>query len=403
MIKEELEEKLKEINEIIKKEYSNSTSVGVLEGLSGISLFQFYYSRYLNNNDFNNDGIETLNLCIEKINNGNCYSTYCNGISGFGWVLDHLVQENFINIDNDSYLVHFDKHLKASMITNLKNGNYEFLYGAVGIACYFLNRFKNTKSINLKNKYKNTLLEFVSQLKDISEKESDNKIMWLTLINREKNEIGCNLGVSHGISAIIGLLTRLYNYPEFKLSTKLILEESINFLIGTSESDLKSFSLFPNSIPNKEKETCKSRLGWCYGDLGIGLILFRASIAINDEKLKKTSLTILRHSAKRTTLKKSWVDNPFICHGSYGISLIFDRIYKETGEQIFKESKEFWAELGFNMISKNQSGSYKDWEFKKINLESNISIISGLAGIGLIIINFISHSDSNWDEILFIS
>ena len=47
MNKEIIETKLKEIDKIIKKEYRNENNIGVLSGLSGMVLFQFYYSKYL--------------------------------------------------------------------------------------------------------------------------------------------------------------------------------------------------------------------------------------------------------------------------------------------------------------------------------------------------------------------
>ena len=72
--------------------------------LSGIALFQFYYSKYLDSEDIYEDALTTLQKCFEKINDGYSLSTFCSGIAGFGWTIDHLIKNSFIELDNDELL-----------------------------------------------------------------------------------------------------------------------------------------------------------------------------------------------------------------------------------------------------------------------------------------------------------
>ena len=83
MTKKIIEAKLKEIDKIIQKEYHNENNIGVLTGLSGMVLFQFYYSKYLDIPDNANTGATILGHIIEKINAGYNSSLYSNGIAGF--------------------------------------------------------------------------------------------------------------------------------------------------------------------------------------------------------------------------------------------------------------------------------------------------------------------------------
>lgn len=403
MVKEQLEEKLREIDQIVNTEISNLNSIGVLAGLSGVSLFHFYYSKYLNDSKYVDKGSEVLMDCVNKINNGFSQLTYCNGISGFGWVLDHLKQEQFIEIDTDSLLTQFDDHLKELMLTDLKNENYEFLYGAVGNAYYFLNRYKNTQSTSLKENYKNILLEFLSELLSTATKVGNDKIVWRSVLNPKINIKGYNLGLAHGVSGIIGILSKLHAYDDFKNVTELLLSQAINYILSCKNKDASAFSFFPNSISNTKKGIGKSRLAWCYGDLGIGSMLWNASIVLNDNELKKEALTVLRHAAKRKTEEQTWVNDAMICHGAFGNALLFKRIYKNTKEELFKETANFWFETGINMIHYEKDDYHvQDWKIKKNNWNSSSSLIEGAAGIGLIIVDFLADFDSNWDECLLI-
>jgi len=146
MTKTELENKLYEINTIITSNYKDLKHLGVLAGLSGISLFKFYYSKYLDIDEHADFGVELLSTCIDSLNEGYNFPTFCTGIAGFGWVFDHLEQEEFMDADADVLLPQIDDYLHKTMLMDIDKGNYDFLHGAIGNALYFLNRYRNTNS-----------------------------------------------------------------------------------------------------------------------------------------------------------------------------------------------------------------------------------------------------------------
>ena len=406
MHKKLLEEKLKEIEKIISLRYKNENHIGVLSGLSGIALFQFYYSKYLDKDTYSDIGVEILTTCVDRMNEGYNYPTYCTGMAGTGWVLDHLELENFIDTDNDSLLQEIDQYLYSTMILDMKNGKYDFLHGAIGYAYYFLNRYRNTKSEELKGKYKNNLLEFIALLKKVSLKDGKNNLKWVSELNNDTKERGYNLSLAHGMSSIVGILTKLYQYDDFELKTKTMLIDSINYIMDFKNENNRAFCLFPSWVSEDNEINSKARLAWCYGDLGIGIKLWYASKVLNDKKLANEAINILKHAAKRTTPEKSLVRDAGICHGSYGNAQIFNRIYKETGNEVFKEATEFWIQEGINMaVHEDGYAGYKQWKggIRKIKWTNEITLLEGVAGIGLAIIDYLASFDSNWDECLMIS
>ncbi len=398
-----LEHKLKEIDAIIRSEYEKEAHLGVLAGLSGMALFQFYYSKYLNI-DANADlGVDIISKAIEKINNGYSFSTYCAGIAGLGWTLDHLEQADFIDIGSDDLLSEFDDFIKKRMLSDFKNTNYDFLHGGIGYAFYFLNRFRNTNSVTLKKKYTKILFEFIDLLEGLSETEANNKIKWKSVLNIKTGEEGYNLSLSHGMSSIIGILTKLYEHDAFKSRTEHLLLGAINYVLSLENEDKKS-CVFPNSKTLDNAVSKKSRLAWCYGDLGVGIRLWFAAKVLNDEKLKEKTISIFKHAALRVKQEDTMVVDAGICHGSYGNAQLFNRIYQETGIITFKEAANFWINDGLEKGTFEQGfAGYKQWKGSDEKWGKELSLLEGVAGIGLVIIDHLSSFNTNWDECLMIS
>lgn len=405
MNKELLEKKLQEIDQIIQSKYKDETQIGVLAGLSGIALFEFYYSKYLDIDDHADIGVEMLTECIEKINNGYSYPTFCTGIAGTGWVLDHLEQEEFMDADNDDLLPELDQYIHTFMKTDMKNGNYDFLHGAIGYAFYFLNRYRNTKSDELKEKYKTILLEFLDLLEELSEDAGDGKIRWESELSIETKERGYNLSLSHGMSSIVGILTKLHVFEDFKERAEPMLKGAIKYILGFKTKEEDPFSIFPSWVQEeKENENAQSRLAWCYGDLGVAMRFWFASKTLNDDELGKTAIEVLKHAAKRTKVEDSLVRDAGVCHGSYGNAQMFYRMYKETGDQAFKDAFEFWMQDGIDRATHEDGyAGYKQWKGVDKSWEPEVSLLEGVAGIGLTILDYLADYDTNWDECLMIS
>jgi lantibiotic modifying enzyme len=404
MNKEIIELKLKEIDKIIKNEYKNEEDIGVLTGLSGLMLFQFYYSKYLNINENADLGVNILEHIINKINDGYKTPYYCSGIAGFGWTLDFLELNHFIEIGSDDLLENLDGYLLVSMNSEIKMGNYDFLYSSIGHAYYFLNRFTNTKSAVLKEKYKDILLDFITSLKALSEKDGD-KIKWLSVLSYEPTiKKGYNLGLAHGISSIVTILSKLHTKEVFKADVAPLLRGATNYILSFKNFRKESLSLFPNWVLQTGELEGQSTVAWCYGDLGIGVALLQASKTLNDSNLYEESLNILKHSSKKRTSKYSKVKNTALCHGIFGNALIFNRIFKETQLEIFKKASDFWLNEGIKIGSfSDEFSGYKIWNSYDENWSEKTSLLNGISGIGLTMIALLSDFDSNWDECLMIN
>ncbi len=396
-----LEKKVKEIYDVLKHIDLQDQHHGVLSGISGISLFQFYYSRLIDEEEPADIGVDLITKTIQGINNGYAFPTFCTGIAGAGWVLELLNEEEFIDIDNDELLEDLDEYLFSTMKENMDNGNYDFLHGAIGFGYYFLKRYQNTQSSDLKSKYKEYLLYLVSALKKTSE-EDPNGTFWESTLMREEDLVGVNLSLSHGLSSIINFLSRAYVYEDFKSEIHDLLTGTITYILNQKNDDLSAVSLFPSWIYKGMEKNSQARLAWCYGDLGVGISLWNAGKALDNTKYKEEAVQIIKHSAQRKDRVEAGVKDTGLCHGSCGIATIFNYMYKETKDPIFKDTADFWMDQVLKMATHKTNAGYLQWRGDKEEWHEETNVLEGIAGIGLAMISFLATFDTKWDECLMI-
>lgn len=399
--KELLHHKLAEISEVLRGKYKESDQTGVLAGTSGIALFQFYYSKFLDTDEFADTGVEILTDCIERINNGYGFPTYCSGLAGTGWVIDHLEQQDFMDAGGDELLAELDNYLHNVMVSDIKEANYDFLHGALGYGFYFLKRYENTTSVLQKKQYENYLSELITLLNELAETDG-NKVRWLSVLDRETGEKGYNLSLSHGMSSIVNFLARLRKHDIFRNQTDSMLKGGIAYILSHKSDDNNSASLFPSWVQNEGDDGRASRLAWCYGDLGVGVSLWQAAKSLDDKELGNTAVETLRHAARRTSPESSMVRDAGVCHGSFGNAQIFNRMHAETGEEAFRKAAAFWIKDGLEKaVHKDGYAGYKQWKGMDAEWRGELALLEGIAGIGLSIISYLS-GDNSWDECLMI-
>ncbi len=125
-------------------------------------LFLFYYSRYKKSEKAQKKAIEKLTTYVNFFNEQESDPSFSKGLSGFGWLILHLIDNDFININIEDLL---DSEIDAFLYTKrnsyLKQGKIGFEKGAIGISYYFLFRFLHTMDKKKKIEYKFKILEHI--------------------------------------------------------------------------------------------------------------------------------------------------------------------------------------------------------------------------------------------------
>ncbi len=401
MKKKELEQHLEHLAQLAQNNYQSMENIGVLGGMSGVALFQFYCSKHFDDDSYADMGVEIISRCVDKINNGYSYPTYCAGIAGFGWALEHLAENNFIELDLDELLIPFDDYLKSQMKLDLSNGYYDFLHGALGYGFYFLKRYLNTNQNVLKKKYLLFLDELVHSMEKLA-MYSGNTIKWESYLDIKKNHRGYNLSLSHGMSSIIYFFCRLNLAGIFQERTSKLIQGATNFILNFHSSTKNNTSIFPNWVEPGKDLKYNSRLAWCYGDLGIGLALNLSGEALNNNKFHDKIKELFLSTSKRKTKNETLVVDSGYCHGSFGNAHIFYQLYRNDKNPCYLKASQFWLDDGLNKYSGDSNRPYLQWMGEGDLWNFELNVLMGISGIGLTIIDCLSKTQNYWDECLML-
>lgn len=391
-----VENKLKEIYKAIAN-CSNSEDSSLFAGSMGVSLFLANYSKYTRDKNvcdlFEKELIKPLNAICEGIYK----PSFSKGLSGILYSVILLNENKFSDLDISHIHQGYAPYLKKQMLLEMETGRFDFMHGAIGIAIYLL---KNGNFYDFKD-----VIKLVDKLDKMAIRENKS-VKWET-VNPNSALKAFNISLSHGMSSIAIFLCKIIkmNIDVDRCSNLLI--ETINY-ITQQEIDHKKFgSYFPSySIESEKDNLIKSRLGWCYGDLGVARALWISGCTLGNKEWKDKAIKVLEYSTTRRNLKRESVNDAGICHGTSGISHIFKRIYIETKNPLFLDTHNFWIEQTIKMASfEDGLAGYKTWKGHNLGWSSEISFIEGIAGIGLALLSSISDAPqySNWDEILLIS
>jgi lantibiotic modifying enzyme len=184
------------------------------------------------------------------------------------------------------------------------------------------------------------------------------------------------------------------------LARKLLSKIVLFYKNNTNPSTYRSvFS--PWIIPENNSYT-ESRLAWCYGDLGIGQVLHKAGILLNDRELTELALDSLVRSCKRKDIILENIVDACMCHGPLGICHIYNRMYQKTDMPIFKDIAIYWLNEALKMgkESKHFAGFHFVHSGEYI---ANFSLLTGISGVGLSLLAMIDSVEPKWDECLMLS
>ncbi len=360
---------IKRIYSTIKKNISNNS--GLLNGQMGELLFLAHYDEIRGRHSDILPLIDDQNI----IRNTDTL-VYSNGLCG---ILSGL---KILECLGTGYVFDFNTNSMNSLISVeidkcMSNKNYDFIYGALGmLLCQLLisgDKELIVKSLNAINK----------------QKENIDSMIFFTSYNRKTFETNyCNLGLAHGMAAMINILGQLNFVIKDKVLTKSLLQGLHHFY--KQKENIDELSLFPYGVSCKSKIR-KSRLAWCYGDPGIGISFLNAGVYSQSNDLIEYGVEILDQAQKRKDLKENMVYDPFFCHGTSGLAMIFLNAYKKTGMQSFKLSAEYWL--------------YKTIDFvEKSDITKNPNgLLEGLSGVGLCLLSFDLKENLPWEKLLLIN
>ncbi|WDE10592.1 lanthionine synthetase LanC family protein [Thalassomonas haliotis] len=371
--------------------------IGLLGGLGGQLLFLWQLNKQhpqmLRETFFH----EQLTLIQQSLPQLQRQASFAYGLSGLAWLLDLLNLEQSGADYDASYCDELDKCILHQLNQTNKALATEFMSGLSGIAVYGVRRFERANKTAIAD-------AVLRQIENQAHKVSPESLSW----SRPQEplpasgdtlaaKVEFDLGLAHGMVSVLAALTALAQVPDCRASAKKLLSAGCNWLLAQTLPS-KGFTSSYGNFSGKDED---SRLGWCYGDLGIALTLARAGTLLKDESLIKHAKTLALNAAKRTAPGKPVIDAA-LCHGSSGISLLFLRLYQLLKITTLKEAADYWYRDCLQRYQANKLSGLMPFDPQSKSYQQSSGLLNGYAGIGLYLLYY-QQADNSWLDALLLA
>ncbi|MBK8725433.1 MAG: lanthionine synthetase C family protein [Holophagaceae bacterium] len=366
-----------------------------------MALFYGYLAQARPGHGWEDLSLGLLGRAVDGLREGVLKAGFFTGFTGVAWVVDHL-QARLFGGEED-----YNESIDAALLDHLARGPkpavYDLVQGHVGLGVYGLGRLHRGRGAAL-------VAKVLDRLEEASIETAEG-IAWRTphaLLpdwQKERNPNGYyDLGVAHGIPgvmAFLGLACEAGVAPE---RARRLLEGAVSWLFNHQLPRAEEVRFARTISAEGVPEPTHSRVGWCYGDLGIAVALLGAARRAGRGDWETEALDMALAAAGRRR-EDCAVRDPALCHGALGAARLFDRLHRATGEERFREAASRWA--GAAMDFWRPSGSGPEFHFEKPELRpgespwtTDAGFLVGSAGVGLGLLSVLSPVAPAWDRIL---
>jgi lantibiotic modifying enzyme len=389
------EQKIHEIAGSLKE--SVPVEGGLLNGKAGLALFYSYYACWTRDHSFQALVADWIEQALNAAAGPVAELSLSNGLGGTAWLIHHLSSKGLLEVDAESIFSVLDVYLYNFMMQEASQGHYDYLHGALGLSNYFMRDPGNKV-------YEEYLECLVKELDIKAVTEPDGSKKWISVLDVTNGKQGYNLGLSHGMSSIIVVLSKLLKNGIARETTGKLLWGSLKYMDKQRLPAGDFISLYPSWALESIAEPEGSRLSWCYGDLGIGFAYQAAGRILKDDIVCLTGDKILAHAAERRDPGENRVYDAGICHGASGLALIFNILYNRTGLIQYREAALHWLDVCLNMSCHIDGiAGYKSWYLPEYGGWKSVpGLLEGAAGIGLCLLSFVSDQEPAWASSLLL-
>ncbi|HYO14346.1 MAG TPA: lanthionine synthetase C family protein [Thermoanaerobaculia bacterium] len=373
---------------------------GLAGGNSGLAFFFHYLAEARLERGYEETALNLLERAIEGTAELQAPPGLYGGFSGVAWTLEHL-RGRLFEEDEGSEDPGEDV---ASVLSDFLDRtpwrlDYDLISGLVGYGVYALERTPLPGGAEC-------LRKVVARLSETAERRPEG-ISWRTtpeLIRPQDREAypegNFNLGVAHGVPGVIGFLGEACA-AGLETEARPLLDGAVAWLLAQKlppeAGSVFAYSTAPGHEPSP------ARLAWCYGDLGIAASLLLAARAVGQEEWEREALELARACAARPPEASGAVDAG-ICHGTAGISHLFNRLYQATGDPALREAALFWLERTLEHRTPDQGiGGYSMYvpdAQGTMGWHGDAGFLTGTAGVALALLAAATPVEPEWDRVL---
>ncbi len=375
---------------------------GLFSGQLGLSLYYYCLYSILDEVEFAEKSIELLEEVMnreESSRGGLSGHSLANGTAGLGYLLSLYASEGLVELDLDADFAEADEQLFIHALHQLKNGGSpDFLHGATGTMHYFLIRSGEPR-------IRQYLKELAGAFAQLAIHTAEG--CWFPSFIADKKELELiNTSLSHGNSGFLLILLELIRSGIRVNELSLLVKKGIEFLLAQQvipDPGKNQYSFFPSLIQreeelnrsgNQEGRTFTNRLAWCYGDLNIVLLLYKAANFLGVSEWNDMADELGRELVQRKSEAATLVSDSHFCHGSAGLISCYESLYRYSGLALYQEAAVFWLE---------KTRDYLDQELHQTYYKGKEGdLLEGLPGIALALLSSQYQKETAWNRLLLL-
>lgn len=371
-------------------------------GQTGQALFHAYLALHGGDESEADRAAELLDSAAELLAEVPMDMSLYSGFAGVAWVIEHLRGRLFESDDEDPNL-EIDEALLVPLSRSPWTGNYDLITGLAGLGVYGLERLPRPTGAA-------TLERVVDRLAELARTFPEGTA-WFTPPEdlppwqREYHPNGYyNLGVAHGIPAVVALLAGACAAGVAADRARPLLDGAVRWLLA-HRLEPGAGSCFGTAFYPGEP-MAPSRLAWCYGDPGIAASLLVAARAAGRPDWEREAVAIGLDAAARPA-EGAKVHDAGLCHGAAGIAHLFNRMAQTTGEEPLAEAARFWFRAALDLRQPGEGiAGFRTWKMDpggEPYWVTDPGLLEGAAGIGLALLAATSPVEPAWDRIFLVS
>lgn len=401
IMKENVLSVLNSIDFCLQKKITDTITLPSLtSGHPGIALFYSNYFQLTQNTDHQSLSNSIIKDCFEYIAQNDVTHTFADGIAGLGWILQHLLKNDFLKGSEDA-LNEIDEYLEVVSIYQAEDGNYDFLHGSIGCGIYFLERADKVSY--------DILGKLIDGLAKTAIKKEEGTFWPDRFTDGTQNTQGlvANFGLAHGLPSVVFFISKVYDRGIRQTQCKDLLEQCIKFMLNyatalkTSNYFLPPLLLYGTKLNEVDY---KGRLAWCYGDLGVAIALYQSSVSLDRDDWKQIAIDVAISTTRRVHYEDTMIIDGGICHGMAGVAHIYKRFYYYTGNVLFLKSANYWYSQLLKFLENRGIDNFSEWYPPQNQWVTSFGFLTGLAGVGISLISAVSDDiEPKWDRCLLLS
>jgi lantibiotic biosynthesis protein len=299
------------------------------------------------------DAVALLERDVVTLFNEGCAVGLWYGYAGLRWALTHLVADG----DAAESVARIDALVSDVLGANPWKGRYDLAEGLAGLALAYVAAEETASSIRMR---------ILDHLEDVRETGTDRRA----------------LGCAHGLAGIVGAVARLAIGGVERERCRRILEGAMPSLL----------SLAADPEPNA---------GWCRGDAGLAVASLAAARAMDRADWEDAAMD-LAYRAIATARAREPAD-ACLCHGMAGLAHLFNRLYKATHQDAFREGALHFLRrtMDIRRPGDGAAGYTMLWPTpEETRWVATTTLFSGVAGVGLVLLAAITPVAPAWDSLL---